>query len=390
VLGLSSGLYCLTFLWLFPILGDGVTALCLLPIIAGGWFYGWAVGAGGALLFALLNGLLYALIGVDGLRALARLLPGVVGSIAIGAVAGQLRAVLDQIRAQALALRQERAALMREIAARRQVEADLMVARDAAEVANRAKSVFLANVSHELRTPLTVIMGYTDLLDLQARAAGQADLSRDIGQIRQASEHLYSLINSVLELARLESRLSGLALEPVNIADLVRTVLQQARAQIEGRGNRLDRYGAEEALWVRSDPQRLRRVLLGLLDNAAKFTHNGAVAVGVIYGDASAASGRMLITFEVRDTGVGIPDERLEEIFQPFAQSLIAANSAGGSGLSLAIGRMICRALGGDMTISSGAGGTTVTCLIAAEVIAVGRAFDEEMSIPAHGDYSAG
>jgi len=216
-----------------------------------------------------------------------------------------------------------------------------------AEAGNRAKSSFLAIMSHELRTPLNAILGYVDLFE--AGIAGPVATSqRDyLGRVRASARHLFTIIEEILTYARLEAGTEEVTIEDVDLGWLVREVV--AFIEPAATAKRLDlsvKQPAEPVL-VRSDSGKLRQVLLNLLGNAIKFTDEGGITVSFGREDAS-------VTVGVRDTGIGVAREHLEDIFEPFWQvQQGATRRAGGTGLGLAVTRRLVHLLGGDLLVHS-------------------------------------
>ena len=333
-----------------------ITALSLAPILLAGWLFGLQAGLSAALILVLLNILLYNLTGQSGIMLTLQQWPGIVGSLFLGGGAGWLSGLLQQVRNQQLALAQEREALLKEIQAREQVELALIHARDAAEQADRAKSIFLANISHELRTPLTVIIGYSDLLALQVQSE---EMHNDLRRVQRAGRHLLTMINSVLDLSKMETDQLEIQPEPTRLGSLLDEAADLVGALVERRQNRLviDYDTTIDTIMV--DPQRLRQILVNLLENAAKFTEQGVITLRVRQMDNAA---HRSLLFEISDNGIGIPAADLPRLFQPFTQaSTIQGPIHGGTGLGLAISRHLCRLMGDDMTLESVEGkGTTV------------------------------
>ena len=243
----------------------------------------------------------------------------------------------------------------------------LDTARAAAEESARCKSVFLANMSHELRTPLNAIIGYSELL-LEDDTVGAAPRAADdLERIRAAGLHLLTLISDVLDLSKIEAGGMTLLPESVSVEAALESAAAIARPLMAVNRNRFAVSPLAAPCWVRADPTRLRQCLLNLLSNAAKFTHDGDVRLDVeVRSD--------VVRFHVRDTGVGIPPERMHLLFQSFVQLPGADMARGGTGLGLVISQKLARLMDGDVTVRSEPGrGSTFTLTIPADVVA-GRA----------------
>jgi PAS domain S-box-containing protein len=255
-----------------------------------------------------------------------------------------------------------------DITERKRAEQALEAARQGAEAASQAKSEFLARMSHELRTPLNAILGYAQLL---VRDAGIGAAQRtQIETIRRSGEHLLTLINDVLDLARIEAGKLEVAAVDTDLGALVRDVSAMFRQRAEHAGLRFhSELTAPYPQLVRADDRRLRQILINLLGNAVKFTPAGEVRLAV--RSAPLAADRWSVVFEVADTGVGISAEHSQRIFEPFYQ--VAARNSEGIGLGLAITRRLVEAMEGELAVESEPGvGTTFTLTI--ETQAQGRA----------------
>ena len=231
--------------------------------------------------------------------------------------------------------------------------------RAIAEEANQAKSAFLAAMSHELRTPLNAIGGYVQLLEMGIHGPVTAGQSEALQKVARSQRHLLRLINEVLNLARIEAGGVHYDLRPVNLREIVDAVLPMVEPQLAERGLSCEvRLPAE--LTVRADRDKAEQVLLNLLGNAVKFTGRGG-RVRVEANVDAASPGRVRLF--VADTGVGIPADRLEQVFEPFVQvNVDPARRAEGTGLGLAISRDLARGMGGDLTATSALGeGSTFT-----------------------------
>jgi PAS domain S-box-containing protein len=243
-------------------------------------------------------------------------------------------------------------------AALQQTSAQLEVARDQALEASRAKSAFLTQMSHELRQPLTAIIGFGEMLQEELSERDQQDLLPDVGKILRASQHLLTLINDILDLAKLEANKIELRPEEMDVAVLVQDVLGSVEPLARKRSNRLERSVVEVAGSMYVDRTRLRQVLINLLGNACKFTDNGVVRLEI--ERATTRSGPRVL-FRVRDTGIGMSAEQMKMLFQPFSQvDTSTARKHEGAGLGLVISRRLCQMMGGSLDVESEAGKGTV------------------------------
>ena len=232
----------------------------------------------------------------------------------------------------------------------------------AAEAANVAKSEFLANMSHEIRTPMTAILGFADLL-------AAPDVSPEVRHeyleaIQRNGRALTALIDSILDLSKIESDKIDVQRVSTAIADVITDVVAAARAQAEQKGLSLE--VAHESLLprrVQTDPLRLRQILVNVVSNAVKFTEQGGVRIAV---GCAGEGGRLRVRFRVSDTGVGIAPAALGRLFEPFTQADGSTTRRyGGTGLGLAISRRLARLLGGDIEVQSEPGrGSTFTVTI--------------------------
>lgn len=219
-------------------------------------------------------------------------------------------------------------------------------AREQASESDRAKSAFLANMSHELRTPLNAILGYTELLHEEAVDSGRSEETRDLARIRKAGNHLLSLISDVLELARVEAGKVEVYYEAIGLAPLMRELANQGEALAAIRGNQFRISGVPDGLLV-TDVAKLLVILTRLLENAAKFTSNGAISLEVETHENGAV-------FRVHDTGIGMTVDQSRTIFHEFSQGdTSTTRKYGGTGLGLSIALRLARLLGGDIQVES-------------------------------------
>jgi signal transduction histidine kinase/DNA-binding response OmpR family regulator len=260
----------------------------------------------------------------------------------------------DEIREMADAVQVFRASMIqvRELAEeQRRAGEEVRAAKEAAEAANRAKSTFLANMSHELRTPMNAILGYSEMLMEDAEDEGREDAVGDLKKIHQSGSHLLSLINDVLDLAKVESGKMEALAEDFEIESLIDEVSATAQPLMGKNANQLRIERGVGLGTAHQDLTKLRQSLLNLLSNAAKFTHEGTVTLTVERGPAS---GGDWLTLSVRDSGIGIPADKLDRVFEEFGQADDSTSREyGGTGLGLPISRRFCQLLGGDLTVES-------------------------------------
>jgi signal transduction histidine kinase/CheY-like chemotaxis protein len=255
--------------------------------------------------------------------------------------------------------------------------AQLVSAKDTADVANRAKSEFLANMSHELRTPLNAILGFTQVMNRDSTL--NPDQQENLGIIGRSGDHLLALINDVLDMSKIEAGCITVNYSVFDLYTLLNSITDMLRLKAEAKGlDLLCQWTAEVPQYIQSDEKKLRQVLLNLLGNAVKFTEAGSITLGVQRGCSNVkaqpasspeATNAIALHFTVKDTGAGIAKHELNTLFDPFVQTETGRKSEQGTGLGLAISQKFVQLMGGDIQVHSQlAQGTTFEFEIQAEV----------------------
>ncbi|MFL5552144.1 MAG: ATP-binding protein [Gemmatimonadaceae bacterium] len=287
------------------------------------------------------------------------------------------RVIPVEATVSALAARQEGEAslcwLLRDMSARRQTEESMQalnrslnarvaqrtrelemalhgeqVARKEAEAANRIKSELFARLSHEFRTPLHAVSGYLEILQQNIHGRLNPEQQRDVERIHQAQEHLMTLVNMILDFAKLEGGLIELAMAEIPIEETLVGAEALVEPQFAKKGVTYVHQAGDRSLSAFADREKVQQIVVNLLANAMKFTAPG----GAVNLDWRVEEETLLV--RVRDTGPGIPDDKIEEIFEPFVQlRTTGLPPTGGTGLGLAISRDLARAMGGDVKATS-------------------------------------
>lgn len=228
---------------------------------------------------------------------------------------------------------------------------ELRVTQQRAEKATRAKSEFLASMSHELRTPLNAIILYSELLQETAEDEGHTGSISDLKRIQGAGKHLLDLINGILDLSKIEAGKMVLSLETFQVKSMVAGVVDTVQPLVEKNRNTLTVRGADAMPPMHADLTKTRQILLNLLSNASKFTHDGSIVVEI---RECVVDGAAAIEFSVTDTGVGMTVEQARKVFDPFTQAdVTTTRKYGGTGLGLAIVSRFCDLMGGSVSVES-------------------------------------
>ena len=246
------------------------------------------------------------------------------------------------------------AKLTRDLTERRLVEQTLTLAKGAAEKANLAKSEFLSSMSHELRSPLNAILGFAQLMDSDATPATPSQKG-SIAEILRAGWYLLELINEILDLAQIESGKLSLSLEPTSLAEVILECQAMIDPQAQGRGIRMTYPQFDRPWFIAADRTRLKQVLINLLSNAVKYNQAGGTVVVDCVGSTAQRT-----RINVRDTGAGLPPEKLAQLFQPFNRLGQERGAEQGTGIGLVMSKRLIDLMGGVLGVESSVGSGSV------------------------------
>ena len=254
-------------------------------------------------------------------------------------------------------------AIVRDITVRKQVEQRIIEAKDSAESSSRTKSEFLANMSHELRTPLNAITGYSEILTEELHAQKHIDHINDVKKIMESGKHLLALINNILDLSKIESGKMQLYYEDIDAKDAITEITSTIKPLLKHNSNELIVNVPDDLGLIQIDITRFRQILFNLLSNASKFTESGTITLTII---KCCLDDKDHIRIIVEDTGIGIEDSQISNIFQDFSQGdNSTTRKFGGTGLGLAITQRFCKLMKGSISAKSISGeGSTFTVIL--------------------------
>ena len=230
-------------------------------------------------------------------------------------------------------------------------EKGLIHAQQESQEANQHKSLFLANMSHELRTPLNAIIGYSEMLHEEAMELGEEEFTSDLSKISSSGQHLLSLINDILDVSKIEAGKMELYCEDFNLAMLIEEVSSTIQPLLDKNSNGLQVTISDFNINMHTDITKLRQSLLNLLSNASKFTAHGQISLAI---SKLSVRKEAWIKIDVKDSGIGMEKEHLENLFAPFTQAdSSTTRNFGGTGLGLNISKHFCEMLGGNISVTS-------------------------------------
>ncbi len=255
-------------------------------------------------------------------------------------------------------------------------------ARVKAEDANRSKSEFLANMSHELRTPLNAIIGYSEMLEEDITSIGEEEFVPDLQKIQGAGKHLLGLINSVLDLSKIEAGRMELFLEDICIQTILDEIIGTIHPLAQKNGNQLSLACPGDIGILYADQVKLRQSLINLLSNACKFTENGKITLTVEQSNHQVHKDSW-VKFSVTDTGIGMTPDQMGKVFQAFTQAdTSTTRKYGGTGLGLTITKQFISMMGGDVTVDSTYGQGTTFTLTLPRTVQVDRSSNQTFFAP--------
>ena len=256
-----------------------------------------------------------------------------------------------KIRERTNELEKNLSKLKEEISYRKMAEEALWIAKEEAESASQTKNNFLANISHEFRTPLNAILGFTEILQMEAKKINQPNFVEDLQTIDSAGKHLLNLINDILDFVKVQSGKVNFSIESFQISKVLEDVTSTLRPLAQKNGNTLSLDVPNDLGLMKSDVNRVRQVLLNLLGNACKFTHDGSICLKANLEEKNNATS---VVFSISDTGIGMDPQQVEKLFQEFARGDHSRERKyEGTGLGLPISRYLCQGLGGDIEVES-------------------------------------
>ena len=276
--------------------------------------------------------------GVGSIRA------ALAGPSEVKAIAHVFNGMMAALEERDKRLREQNENLESQVALRTQ---ELVEARDQAILASRHKSEFLANMSHELRTPLNAIIGYTEIVIEEMEADGNEEIAVDLRRVHKAANNLLAMINSILDLAKIEAGRMELWIEPIDLNETVTEIVGTIQVLVGKNNNKLVVEIQDDNGPVMIDGAKLRQIMVNLLGNAAKFTHDGHIDLRVKKTDRE-------LVIVVSDTGIGMSQEQQDHIFEEFRQAdMSTTREYGGTGLGLSITQRLCHLMGGEISVQS-------------------------------------